>query len=364
MMISGIPSYNNQYFAYVAKSGPVNFKGEKWEMPESREVMRIADQVLLANLDIHLNNLVSPETEGRGVGSDGIDKAKKYIAKKFSDYGLEYVREMGMNDYFQTFTMPEYKVERKFRILEDYLIPLSKHKKVIPPGQEYIYSKLNKGDNVQTSNVLGIIRGWEKPDEYIVVSAHYDHIGKYEKDNIVYPGADDNASGVSAMLEIASIMSKERPRKSIIFAALSGEEKHSRGAEEMINGKFSDFGRNPKNVQVINLDMLGSNNDGVLEAWYKNGEKLEPVIDNLIKSARALNVRLKPVKAHGDIPGDAEKFEMHKISALTVIWGWDSYNLLNHPYYHSNLDDLENLDRDFLLKASKVVASAVNLSAN
>lgn len=83
---------------------------------------------------------------------------------------------------------------------------------------------------VQHRNLLGIIRGNEKPDEYIIMSAHYDHIGVAGSGD-VYNGADDNASGVAAVLAAAKYFKTHPPKHSIIFALWAAEEIGLRGSK-------------------------------------------------------------------------------------------------------------------------------------
>ncbi len=108
-----------------------------------------------------------------------------------------------------------------------------------------------------TQNVIGFLEGTTRKDEFITITAHYDHLGvRFGK---VYNGADDNASGVAALLEVAQAFSEAaadgvRPERSIVFIACSGEEKGLLGSEY--------YARNPlfpleKTILNINLDMVG-----------------------------------------------------------------------------------------------------------
>ncbi len=114
-----------------------------------------------------------------------------------------------------------------------------------------------KEDLVQTENVLGYVQGEGLENEWIVISAHYDHLG-IEDGEIMY-GADDNASGVAAMLEIAQAIRLAsnlgyRPRRSVLFIAFTGEEQGLLGSAYFVNsGIFSEL-----NVKYeLNIDMIG-----------------------------------------------------------------------------------------------------------
>jgi len=176
----------------------------------SSKALIVAEKVSATNLEKHLNLLAGAETEGRGVGQKGIEIAKKYIADKYKEFGLKPVENLGLSDYFQNFITTPYSTN----------------------SYRHSFNNTTKGSvstwgsniKAMTSNVLGMIKGSEHPDEFIIISAHYDHLGKDIKTNVIFPGADDNASGVSALMEIAKIFSKEEPpKKSIIFAALTGK---------------------------------------------------------------------------------------------------------------------------------------------
>ena len=81
-------------------------------------------------------------------------------------------------------------------------------------------------------NIIGLIPGTRLADRYIVVTAHYDHVGTHEGQ--IYNGADDNASGVATMLEIAARLKREAPEHSVIFVALDGEERGLLGAKHFV----------------------------------------------------------------------------------------------------------------------------------
>jgi hypothetical protein len=114
-------------------------------------------------------------------------------------------------------------------------------------------------DTLQTENVLAFVEGTDKKEEVIVVSAHYDHLGKRGKN--IYYGADDNASGTAAVMEMASAFqnaAKEgvRPKRSILFVAFSGEEVGLRGSDYFVDNCPVPI----ENVVLnLNLDMIGRN---------------------------------------------------------------------------------------------------------
>ncbi len=121
---------------------------------------------------------------------------------------------------------------------------------------------LKDGGLIETENVLGVIEGTSQKDEFLVITAHYDHLGMRGED--VYNGADDDGSGTVALLEMARTMAEARdagfaPKRSVVFLAVSGEEKGLLGSDY--------YTRNPvyplvQTVANLNVDMIGRNDDG------------------------------------------------------------------------------------------------------
>lgn len=123
-------------------------------------------------------------------------------------------------------------------------------------GKEISWNSTVNAEVIKCRNVLGYIEG-KKADEFIVVGAHYDHLGKF--DGWIWNGADDNGSGTVGVMALARAFAEsgEKPEKSIIFAAWTGEEMGLHGSRYFVD-KF------PKNLKIaynLNLDMLSRNAD-------------------------------------------------------------------------------------------------------
>jgi len=176
------------------------------------------------NLSKNLHVIASDEMEGRNTGEEGQKKAGRYIIEQYASLGIK--NPPGSANYYQ-------KVPSEFM------------KKGFAP-------KLNDSENI-----WAFIPGAEKPEEVIVISAHYDHIGV--KNGEVYNGADDDGSGTVALMEIAkAFMAAKKdgfaPKRSILFLHVTGEEHGLHGS------RF--YSENPlfpiKNtVADINIDMVG-----------------------------------------------------------------------------------------------------------
>lgn len=159
---------------------------------------------------------------------------------------------------------------------------------------ELAYSKALLTSRV--SNVLGLLEGTDKKDEYVVLTAHYDHIGK-RNDSTIYYGADDDGSGTTGILELAEAFQKasaegKRPRRSILFMTVSGEEKGLWGSRY-----YSDHPVYPleKTTVDLNIDMIGrigkeylTHNDSVNYVYIIGDDKLStelaPITDAVNKT--------------------------------------------------------------------------------
>lgn len=127
----------------------------------------------------------------------------------------------------------------------------------LKPYKGSYYQSFRK-DSIIGRNIVGIIESRYKSDEYIIISAHYDHLGAFEGN--IYNGADDNASGVAAMMTLAKLFSNmsksgEAPQKNIIFVAFDAKENNMAGSEYFIK----TMGIAASKIKfVLNIDQIGS----------------------------------------------------------------------------------------------------------
>lgn len=185
--------------------------------------LRYGGIVHKAKQEAILTFLADDLSEGRASGTAGNAMCGNYIADKFREYGL------------------------------------------VPYCWNYTQSFRYK-DSIILRNIVGVVPARHITDEYLVVSAHYDHLGKLH--NVVYNGADDNASGVTALINLAEILSTMRrdgmgPDKNIIFVAFDGKELNMAGSNHFV--KNLPFSKRQITC-MVNMDILGS----VLEPIHKN----------------------------------------------------------------------------------------------
>jgi hypothetical protein len=136
--------------------------------------------------------------------------------------------------------------------VQDSVLPRRPRKTTID-----IHSKLEP--QTKSSNVMGMVRGTEVPDSFIVFTAHYDHLGRMGWD-AMFPGASDNASGTAMMLQLASYYAKHPQKYSMLFIAFSGEEAGLRGSRFYVSHPLVPLERMRF---LVNLDIMGDAKDGV-----------------------------------------------------------------------------------------------------
>src|SRR5690606_21157411 len=142
-----------------------------------------------------------------------------------------------------------------------------------------------------SQNVIGQLKGTKYPDSVLVFSAHYDHLGKMGN-NIYFPGANDNASGVAMLLNLAEHYSKNAPEKTIVFMAFGAEESGIIGSQFYTENPLFQL----KQINfLINLDLLGTGEDGI---QVVNGSVHQTHFDKLVEINNQKNL-LKEIKIRG-----------------------------------------------------------------
>ena len=183
----------------------------------------------------HLYTLAADNMEGRKSGTPGIEKAAVYIEDEFKKIGLSTFGDL--ESYRQTFTFKNRKSK----------------------------------DDIISSNIIGVLEGKSKKDEYVIISAHYDHLGmkKSGEGDLIYNGANDDASGVTGVLALAAYFKKVGTERTIVFAAFTAEEMGLIGSTYF--GKDIDAA---KFVAGINLEMIGKTPSfGPNTAWLTGFER-------------------------------------------------------------------------------------------
>ncbi|MCF7559813.1 M28 family peptidase [Sabulilitoribacter multivorans] len=262
-----------------------------------------------ANLLKHVKSLSSDAFEGRRTGTKGALKAEKYIINQF--YSLK-VKPLG----------------KKYH-------------------QSFVFSR--RGKTYNGTNILGLIEGKELPHKYIVISAHYDHEGI--KFGEIYNGADDNASGLSALFSFAEYFRSNPPKHSIILAAFDAEELGLQGSKYFVkNTIVSDKAI----VLNINMDMISRSSEKEL---FVVGTAFNEQLKNIVSSIdESENIKL--IKGHDGYDGldnwtySSDHANFHKKGIPFLYFGVD-----DHKDYHEPTDDYENIQPDFYIEAVKTIIS-------
>jgi len=259
--------------------------------------------------------LADDKLEGRQTGTKGEVAAAKYIAQRFKAIGLE---PKGTDKYLQSFSF----------------------KPKTDPHKEVEFTT-NADSTITGNNVIGYINNEAKTT--IVIGAHYDHLGfggegslYREKDKAIHNGADDNASGVAVMLNLASRLktkndqAKIRDKNNYLFMAFSGEEMGLLGSNY--------FSKNPtinaKSINyMINMDMVGRMKADSTLAVYGTGTS--PMFKQTLKSN---NDKFKLIENESGVgPSDHTSFYLIDIPVLHLFTG-------QHQDYHKPGDDFEKLN--------------------
>ena len=273
-----------------------------------------------------LQTLSAPAMEGRKVGTPGGARARAYLLGRFRELGLAPVGA----SFEHPFTFTPHRGIAFWR---------AKWWRSRPP--------------VQGVNLLGQIRGSTEPDQVIVVSAHYDHLGIRE--GTLYPGADDNASGVAALLATARWFAAHPPRHTIVFAAFDGEESGLRGAEAFM---ASPPVARESIVADINYDMLSRSKVGEL---FVTGLYANPHLRAPLDALRA-NAPVALLYGH-DHPRPFWDFDDWTRQSDQGVFADEGIPFLyfgveDHPDYHRPGDTFEHVDREFYVRATDLVVGA------
>lgn len=240
-----------------------------------------------------IKTLSSRDFSGRKPGTMGHQKARTYLAGRFQALALKPFQE----GYLDTFAMT---------------------------------------NGLTGYNIIGYIPG--KREDAIVISGHYDHLG--ERNGAIYYGADDNASGASALLALAAYFSGHRPNHTLIFAAFDAEEMGLQGARAFVRAPPIPLDRIVLNV---NMDMVSRNDNNEL---YASGTYHYPFLSPFIKSdSRFITLKTghdQPGSGHDDWTKQSDHAAFHEAGIPFIYFGVE-----DHPDYHTPRDTYERIQPDF-----------------
>jgi Zn-dependent M28 family amino/carboxypeptidase len=261
-----------------------------------------------------LETLSADDMEGRLPGTPGGDRARAYILRRFKEARIQPIGD-------------SYERPFKFR---------------------------GRGDSADRGavNIIGVVRGTREPDRFIVVTAHYDHLGV--RNGEIFNGADDNASGVAALLAVAAQLSATRPAHSVVFAALDAEETGLNGARAFLADPPI-----PRDAIVmnVNLDMVARDAKNVL---FAAGTFHYPFLKAYLKDVARPPVVLRlghdapNVKGEDDWTRDSDHFPFHQAGIPFIYFGVE-----DEAQHHKTTDDAATVTKEFFVGAANTILAAV-----
>ena len=253
--------------------------------------------------------LASDKLEGRQTGTNGEKVAATYIQKRFEELGI---KPKGTEGFLQPFTF----------------------KPKTNPHEEVKFD-INGDGTITGNNVIGFLDN--KAENTIIIGAHYDHLGfggegSLYRDSIkaIHNGADDNASGISVMLNLAAKLKNKNTNNNYLFMAFSGEEMGLLGSNYFVKNPTIDT---KKVSYMINMDMVGRMKKDSSLAVYGTGTS--PIFKQTLKSH---NNNFKLIQQESGVgPSDHTSFYLADIPVLHFFTG-------QHEDYHKPGDDSEKLN--------------------
>lgn len=279
----------------------------------------VAQKISEKQIKKDIEFLASDELEGRDTGSPGAAKAADYVANRFEKLGLT---PKGTDNYFQTFT---FQPKRN------------------PHSTDTTALKEMTG-----KNVIGYIDNGAPTT--VIIGAHFDHLGyggegsgsRSTEEGQIHNGADDNASGVAMLLQLAHNLRKVADNNNYLFIAFSGEEKGLFGSSYFAKNPTIDLERAN---YMFNMDMVGRLNDKKALAVYGIGTS--PNWKELLEDNNSYSLDLV-FEESGVGPSDHTSFYLQDIPVLHFFTG-------QHEDYHTPADDADKINYDGML----IVASYI-----
>ena len=290
------------------------------------DIAKYMNTITEADLKEHLYTIASDEMEGRNTGEPGQKKAGKYLIKEYQSNKISYPK--GAKDFYQP-------------------VPSEFMSKAFSP-------KLNDSENI-----WAYIEGTEKPEEVLVISAHYDHVGM--KNGEVYNGADDDGSGTVALLEIAEAFMQAKkdgygPKRSILFLHVTGEEHGLHGSRYYSENPLFPIANT---IADLNIDMIGrrdnEHKDNGNYVYVIGSDRLSTDLHNINEEANKkftnleLDYTFNDRKDPNQFYFRSDHYNFAK-KGIPIIFYFSGV----HDDYHMPGDDPEKIEYDLLAKRAKL----------
>ncbi len=280
--------------------------------------------------------LSADDMQGRRAFSAGNEKAAAFIADEFEKIGLQ--KWNNGDTYLQTFSMVK---------------KMNANKRTI-----FTFDLTQEGEQVKLSNVVGVIPGKSKPNEYVIFSGHFDHIGissrNMQNNDSIFNGANDDAAGTTAMIMLAKYFKKlNNNERTLIFAAFNAEEMGGFGATY-----FSKQFDPAQVVAMFNIEMIGTESKWGKNSAYITGYEKTNMGEILQKNLTGTSFTFQP-----DPYPDQQLFYRSDNATLARL-GVPAHTIStskmdSEPNYHKASDEIGTLD----LKNMNEIIKAIALSS-
>lgn len=270
--------------------------------------------------------IAGDEMQGRDTGSPGQKKAGEYMVNYYKSLGISYPKALG--SYYQ-------------KVPSDFM------------------KKRGGGNLPDSENILAFIEGSEKPNEILVVSAHYDHIGT--RGGVVYNGADDDGSGTVAVMQMAKAFQEAKskgkgPKRSVLFLHVTGEEHGLFGSDYYTQNPVFPLANTVAN---LNIDMIGRDdpaNRGKQYVYVIGSEMLSSELKTINEASNNKTVKLELNYKYDD-PNDPDRLYYRSDhynfakNNIPVAFFFDGI----HEDYHKPTDTPDKIDYPLLQKRTQLV---------
>lgn len=256
--------------------------------------------------------LASDALKGRALFTPEIDSASAFIEQEFSKAKLSYFGKL--NSFKQEF----------------------------------------KAKGKMANNVVGVIKGKSKPEEYVVFSGHFDHLGNQgEGEDKIFNGANDDASGVTAVIALANYFQKwNQNERTLIFVAFTGEETGGFGSYF-----FSKSIDTNKIVAMFNLEMIGTHSKWGKDSAYITGYEMSDFGKILQQNLTGSHYTFYPdpyPDEHLFYRSDNAKLAVFGVPAHTI----STSKMDTEPNYHKVTDEVSTLDLDNMTRIIEAIAKS------
>ena len=275
-----------------------------------------------------VERLSAPDMEGRQTGTPGNHKAQDYVIKRFQESGIVPLN----GNYRQKFSFVRHSIR-------GLLKPSGKYEQQFPDA----------------TNLIGYVPGTKDPHDFVALSAHYDHLGI--RDGKLYPGADDDASGVAALFAAGEYLKTHAPSHSVLICAFDGEEFGLRGSEAFFKNPIVD----PHHILFdVSMDMVSHNdrNEIFIAGTWQHPELMQITLPIAKQSkVKMLYGHDRPKYVAGNVDNwldGSDHYWFYKSGIPFLYFGVE-----DHPDYHAPTDTFDHINKEFYANVVETIIATL-----